>query len=274
MTSRDRVLAALNFSGPDRLPRDLWGFGPLKKLRPADLEEIYSRFPVDFGRAPSVLGPSSRARGEAGEAGDYVDDWGSGWTNLRAGLIGEVTKPVLDDWETLRSYSAPNECLESPAWESVDQFCEDDCLYRLGSFGSGPFERLQFLRGTENLFVDLAVGDRRMKDLLALVHDFNVAHCRLLAQTRVDGVSMADDWGSQTALLISPTQWRAMFRPLYEEYFDILHRAGKQVFFHSDGHIRAIIPDLIDIGVDALNSQLFCMDVEELGRSFCGRDCF
>jgi uroporphyrinogen decarboxylase len=37
---------------------------------------------------------------------------------------------------------------------------------------------------------------------------------------------------------------------------------------HSDGQITAIIPDLIEVGVDALNAQLFCMDIEEIGRRF------
>jgi hypothetical protein len=43
---------------------------------------------------------------------------------------------------------------------------------------------------------------------------------------------------------------------------------------HSDGHITEIIPDLIEIGLDALNSQVFCMGVEELGQHFAGEITF
>ena len=43
---------------------------------------------------------------------------------------------------------------------------------------------------------------------------------------------------------------------------------------HSDGNITEIIPDLIEIGIDALNSQLFCMDIEELGKKFRGKITF
>jgi uroporphyrinogen decarboxylase len=53
-----------------------------------------------------------------------------------------------------------------------------------------------------------------------------------------------------------------------------LRKAGKYVFFHSDGHIRAILPDLIDIGISALNSQLYCMDIEEIGREFAWKITF
>jgi len=68
--------------------------------------------------------------------------------------------------------------------------------------------------------------------------------------------------------------WRSVLKPLYRDYCDIIHNAGKSVFFHSDGHIEAIYDDLIEIGVDALNSQLFCMDIEGLARKYKGRITF
>ena len=65
-----------------------------------------------------------------------------------------------------------------------------------------------------------------------------------------------------------------MFKPLYRDYCDLIHAAGKYVFMHSDGHIQAIYPDLVEIGVDALNSQLFCMDMAELARIAKGNMTF
>ncbi len=38
----------------------------------------------------------------------------------------------------------------------------------------------------------------------------------------------------------------------------------KFTFMHSDGHISETYPDLVEVGVDALNSQLFCMDLADL----------
>jgi uroporphyrinogen decarboxylase len=55
---------------------------------------------------------------------------------------------------------------------------------------------------------------------------------------------------------------------------DKVKNAGKLVFFHSDGYIIDIIDDLIEMGVDALNAQVWCMDLEELGNRFNGRICF
>ncbi|MEW5902596.1 MAG: uroporphyrinogen decarboxylase family protein, partial [Acidobacteriota bacterium] len=94
------------------------------------------------------------------------------------------------------------------------------------------------------------------------------------ARTAVDALVFSDDWGSQQALLISPELWREMFKPLYRDYIEICHRHGKFAFMHSDGFILDIVPDLVELGLDALNSQLFCMDIEELGRRFRGKITF
>jgi uroporphyrinogen-III decarboxylase len=83
-----------------------------------------------------------------------------------------------------------------------------------------------------------------------------------------------DDWGSQKSLLISPKQWRKIFKPLYKDYIDLAHHAGKPIFMHSDGYIFDIYSDLIELGLDAINSQLFIMDIEEIGRQFGGKITF
>ena len=79
-----------------------------------------------------------------------------------------------------------------------------------------------------------------------------------------------DDWGSASALLISPAMWVAYFKPLYKDYVDLAHAHGKFVLMHSDGYILAIYEHLIEIGVDAINSQLFRMPIEEIGDAFQG----
>ena len=60
---------------------------------------------------------------------------------------------------------------------------------------------------------------------------------------------------------------------MYRDYAEIAHAAGKKLFMHSDGHILAIYPDLVEIGIDAVNSQIFCMGVDHLAQ-FAGRITF
>ena len=56
------------------------------------------------------------------------------------------------------------------------------------------------------------------------------------------------------------------FKPLYAEYCRLAHDHRKAVFLHSDGNILEIYDDLVEIGVDALNSQLLSMNFDELAR--------
>ena len=274
MTPRQRVCATLEFGGPDRLPRDLWGERCVGKFYPDKWKRVLERFPLDFVRCPAVLGLSSRGSNLEYHEGVRSDEWGSLWQSLDRGVSGEVIAPVLDGWEELASCEPPTEMLERPSIELVNSFCSSTDMFRLGEVGSGPFERLQFLRGVTNLYMDLADQPSELQKLIKLVHEFNLQHIRLWCLTDVDGITMGDDWGSQRSLLVSPQLWRKMFRPLYSEYFDLIHQSGKYVFFHSDGMIRPIFQDLIDIGTDAINAQLFCMDIEELGESFRGKVTF
>ena len=133
---------------------------------------------------------------------------------------------------------------------------------------------MQFLRGSENLFVDIAYGSSEFFQLRDIVHEYYLADMRAWCKSDVDAVMFMDDWGSNQSLLINPKTWRAIFKPLYKEYVDLIHAAGKFAFFHSDGHIQAVYGDLVEIGVDAVNSQLFTMDIEEIARLYKGKITF
>ena len=65
-----------------------------------------------------------------------------------------------------------------------------------------------------------------------------------------------------------------IFKPLYKDYIDLAHQAGKKIFMHSDGYIFDIYGDMIELGLDAINSQLFIMDIEEIGKQFGGQITF
>ena len=86
----------------------------------------------------------------------------------------------------------------------------------------------------------------------------------------MEGVSFRGGWGTEAARHSSPMKWREFSKPLYKDYCDILRAADKDVWFHTDGHTEAIHADLIEIGVDAMNSQLFCMDIEGIAERHRG----
>ncbi|NIA08167.1 MAG: methyltransferase [Actinobacteria bacterium] len=246
---------------------------------PEKLRSLLADFPDDFIGPGSVLAKGDRAKGEPAKVGTYVDDWGCVWECGQDGLAGEVKYPPLSDFSALKAYKPPWETLDKADWDIANytqqqNLSSESPKFLLAGTSVRPFERMQFLRGTENLFVDMAHGSTEFLKLLEMVHEFFLRELEGWSKTNVDAISFMDDWGSQTSLLISPEMWRQYFKPLYKTYCEIIRSSGKKVFMHSDGNIFSIYEDLIEIGVDAINSQLFCMDIEQIGRKFKGQITF
>ncbi len=276
-TPREVFKRAITFQNPDRIPRDLWTLGWATSRFPAETEELLRRFPPDLVSAPAPYRPSSCARGSIYDAGSAVDDWGCVFENLMPGVHGEVRNPIiktLDDWKSVKP---PYETLpekNSSARDTVNRFCGNADKFVRQPTSPRPWERYQFLRSTVEAMMDVALMEPEFHSLLRTIHEFFLKEMEFWASTDVDALFFMDDWGSQEHLLIHPESWRKVFKPLYKDYCDIAHAAGKRIMMHSDGQILDIIPDLIEIGVDVLNSQLFCMDIEGLGRMARGKLAF
>ncbi len=273
MNSRQRVCDTLEHRKVDRPPRHLWTLPYISMFRQEELARLQAAFPSDFTKAPFQNGPSF-AKGTPNVRGCYTDAFGCRWSVAEDGVAGEVKEPILPDYDALDKFELPWEMLRQRDLSEVDDFCRNTDRFVLQGTSIRPFERMQFLRGTENLFMDIALEEPGFLELRDRLHAFYLAELDGWCATAVDGISFMDDWGSQRSTLISPDAWRKYFKPLYQAYCSKIHAAGKFAFFHSDGNIQAIYPDLVEIGVDAVNSQLFCMDMEELGRQFAGKITF
>ena len=276
-TPREIFRRCLTFQYPDRIPRDLWMLPWAEQQFPAKVQELKRRFPPDIVDAPNVYCPSPRVKGDAYEPGLYVDEWGSVFTNIQRGAIGEVRTPMVNDIADWKSVQPPYETLpQDPeaARDRVNRFCADTDRFVKAPCCPRPWERFQFLRSTEHAMLDLLAPEEGTGELLHLIHEFYMKELEFWVTTDVDAVMFMDDWGAQTQLLISPLLWRELFKPLYKDYCDLAHAHNKFAMMHSDGHIASILPDLIDVGVDAVNSQLFCMDMNELARLGKGKITF
>jgi hypothetical protein len=273
MTSRELVISTLKFSSPPRVPRQLWLLPWAADHFPRELAEIQKKFPDDIVNCPAFFKTTPQRRGSEYLPGIYVDEWGCIFENRQRGLIGEVKEPLVKNWKEVDKVRVPRERLSTDV-RRANEFVRAADQFVLAPTTIRPFEQLQFIRGSQNLYLDLIDQPDELFILLEHIHSFYKEELELWASTDVDGLSFADDWGSQKSLLISPGLWRKIFRPLYKEYVEIAHRRGKFIFMHSDGHISEIFPDLVELRVDALNSQLFCMDIESLGNRFRGRITF
>lgn len=285
MTGRERVIRALEFDDPDRTPRDLWWLPAVEMFQEEDLNHVLKRFPMDISYPEFEPGQSDFQRKSDfpnctvyglinPTEGRYIDEWGSIWHVSEDGVLGEVKEPSLKDLSNVEDLKVPWGFLDSTSFQDVDEICNQTDRFTLSGISARPFERMQFIRGTENLYKDIIQEKDKVVKLRDKIHEYNKAHLRKWLETDVDGIWMMDDWGANNNLLISPDIWRELLKPLYKEYCEMIHEADKYVFFHSDGWIEDVYGDVIEVGIDALNSQLFTMDIEELGSKYKGEITF
>jgi uroporphyrinogen decarboxylase len=115
----------------------------------------------------------------------------------------------------------------------------------------------QFVRGFEDWFIDLAAD----KKLAGALFDAAVEHNASLAEEilkvsgdLVDVVAFSEDLGFQNGPVVSPELYRELFKPRHKKYFDTVKKhTSAFIHLHSCGSIYKLIPDLIELGVDALN---------------------
>lgn len=266
MTSRELVYATLEFENKtERVPRQMWTLPYSEWKYPDMIARIHRDFPDDIVGAPAVLKEKTIEEGDPYRQGESRDAWGCHVTNIHEGIIGEVLNPLVedDDWEDVDKIHIPREWLSFDR-DSVNAFCKSTDKFGTCGCCPRPFEQLQFIRKTENLYMDLMDMPENMKGFLKQMHSF---YCELLeewAKTDVDAINFMDDWGSQQSLLINPALWREIFKPMYKDYIEIAKRHHKKIFMHSDGYTLDIIPDLAEMGLDAINSQIFCIGIDHL----------
>lgn len=198
MTSKERVLATLEFRNKtDRVPRQLWTLPWAHDHYPEMLKQLERDFEWDFAEPDAILKETPKTKGNAYALGEYVDEWGCIFTNLQKGVIGEVKHPIVEeeDWSDAGNVHIPEELLTFDQ-DQVNHSCEkkqDKFLF--GNCCPRPFEQLQFIRGTANLYMDLMDPPEGLLEFMKRMHDY---YCRLMtkwARTDVDALNMMDDWG-------------------------------------------------------------------------------
>ncbi len=150
-----------------------------------------------------------------------------------------------------------------------------DKYFLVRLYGS-HFEKAYFARGFENFLADMGGDPAFARRLLTRIIDQNMAMLEnFLAIPEIDGVLLGSDWGSQRGLLMAPEVWHDMIAPGEKREYDLIHSFGKDVWVHSCGKVDAIIPSLVDMGLDVLNPvQPEAMDLADLKARFGARLTF
>ena len=275
MTARERLLAAIEFAGPDRcpihhyiFPGAIWRYG--RKLL-----DLTDKYPDDFGNENIKANTREPLPEEQciEDVVEWQDAWGTVWRRLRGYTSGEVLRPAIPDWDAWRTYELPPHADESHYETFAASVRERHPEEFVKAGGGGFFQHMQHLRGPANLFADLAEDNEGVNELADRLVERNLYSIERYVKAGVDCIACGDDWGAQDRLLIHPDMWRYFFKPRYARMFEVARDAGAHMWFHTDGWILEIIEDLIEIGVTVLNPQHACMGTQRVAQIAGGRVC-
>jgi len=292
MTSRERVLAALNFQTPDRVPIDLGGFqsgihkkaymdllgylgkdeeivmlDPVQQLvRPS--EEILEMLRVDF-RYVTAKGPDSfdgtiRQNFRKGELWyDLRDEFGVVWSMPdKQQLYMDISHHPLAEatLEDIASYPFPDGS-DPSRFEGVREEVlkiRDNTPYAVSTgIGGVVYETCWYLRGLERWFMDMMENPTFCETLLDRVLmfwlDYYTGFMKEIGDI-IDVVMIGDDLAGQNGPLFPPEFYRSIVKPRQKKLVQYIRSLSPaKIWYHSCGAVVEYIPDLMDNGVDILN---------------------
>lgn len=196
----------------------------------------------------------------------------------------EECVPVLADADTLEEVQAFR--WPDPDWwdfspvRSVIRDLNRDAPHHIRFRMGTVFELAWQLRGMENFLADMAGEPEIPMYMLERITDIVVEVTRRLLEAAGDELDMVyfyDDIAANTNLIVSRPMWQRFIRPCHQRLIDLARSFHKQVMYHSDGALRPVIGDLIEMGVDVLNPiqpGVAGMDAAGLKRDFGSRLSF
>ncbi|MHC4579977.1 MAG: uroporphyrinogen decarboxylase family protein [Planctomycetota bacterium] len=292
MTSRQRVLKALNHEIPDRVPIDLGGFqtgihakayaelidhlgiedeiailDPVQQLA-VPCEELLERFGVDI-RYICAHGPDSFQGGiEQNERDgrlwhDLTDEFGVVWSMPDdQQLYMDISHHPLADARVadLADYPFPSGS-DPTRFTSVRQQAlelRNETPYAISTgIGGVVYEICWYMRGLERWFTDMMDNPAFCEALLDRTLTFWIDYYTgFMAEVGdlVDVVMIGDDVGGQWGPLFSPGFYREIVKPRQKKLVGhIKSLTEAKIWYHTCGSVAEYIPDLLDNGIDILN---------------------
>ena len=273
MTPRERYLATLNHVKPDQVPIELG-------CRPEIMEQLRRHYKVeDDGDVARILGADNgryifvNARwreferkindGPGGrriirhDARTTEDQWGVVQRTGTDGKYEEWIDGPFVHTDDIDSFPWPDESdiTIDPSMAARAAEFKRQGYWVMAGGGVHPFKQAWHMRGFENFLCDYIANPEWVEKLYERFVNFAVAHCRLLAAAGVDMIEYWGDVAMQDRMIVPPEQWRRLDKPAWRRIIAETRKVNPEVrfFFHSDGDVSPIIPDIIEIGFDILN---------------------
>jgi uroporphyrinogen decarboxylase len=278
MTSKERVLTAINHQQPDRVPIDIYPREEIWEhlVKHFEGRDTLGMLGVDFRSVyPEYVGPEIPVP----EGCDTVDEFGVGYKSVHTGKCFNL-EPAFLPWIELSTL----EEVESAWWPTADLYdysrVEERCdalaefaIYT-GSWGTPDINNgVSFGRGMQQVMVDImtedpvgvAIIEKRTECLYQRWERTLEA-----ANGKIDILVMGEDTGNMTGPMYPPRVYDSFFRPRTQPFIDLAHKFGCKTLQHCCGANRSLMPKWIEMGHDVIMAQPepHGMDPEGLKRDF------
>lgn len=254
MTSKERVIKALNFEKADRVPFNFWMDRRLLSRYESELGDNFrvTHYGADVIEAfPLLLWPS----------GEFIEKDGSNW----------FTKPALEDWKELDKLVMPD-----PQIERV----YDDIKSKLQRFPDtaifvnifGPLCVMHGIRLLDNVYYDIYDYPEELHRLIKKIMDIQTEVIRNVVKLPIAAVYFQDDVATSSGLLLSRPMIDEFVFNYFEEGIEIARKAAKPVVMHSDGDVTDVLDRMAEIGINAVNPlQNYVNDFDAFKSKYSGK---
>lgn len=282
MTSRERIMAAINHEEVDRVPIDFWGVGEIT-------QKLMKHFGVkDWVKLSPLMGIDKiiNAVPVPKNGLSYWDTWGIKNKKIKlSDDIGEYEEPEshpIAGYETIEEIEVNYKFPTTDMWEysTIEEQCKNAEGFAIEAGYTSLTFMYEMIRGTEQMLIDFIAEPDLARYILDKLQEFHYAHMKKILEAgngRIDITQVTDDLGSQYNLMFSPDMIDTYLREYYEKNIALVKQYGSHVFHHDDGAMTSALPWLTKRGIEILNPLQWHLpgwELEKIKADYKKKLCF
>ena len=290
MNSKERVLAAIEGTLPDRVPCDFYATSVvtenlMRYIKADNFRDVVDKLNIDMFNIRGLIdpvwqGPSPKEiEIKPGVTQNYLG-WRTKKVKTEFGFEDFQCEHIFADAQT-------EEDIEKFDWPKVDWFDFSSMSEKLDEYSdialiaasASVFQHPTMVRGLDNFLCDLLINEDLANRIMDKYTDFYLEYFDKMitaCRGRISVLRVADDVGMQGGALIKVEMFQKFIKPRLKKLVDMAHAHDVKLMFHSCGSIVDFIDDIIEIGTDILNPiQVRAKNMEPAGikERFGGRIC-
>ena len=288
MTSKERVIAALNRKEPDRVPTFEWIINPdvIEKITNQNYDWTdwaetnrssmdFSSALIEFIRQMDIDGIAigTNMNKEKVDDGYFRDEWG-----ITRRAHDEYPTPVgcsIKSKEDLKSLKVPDPDADyrfDDIKNAMREFGDEKAIIiRLRDVFSQPRDLMGFSEVLESFYTQPEL----VSELMEISVEYNTQLAKIAKNLGGEIIVVGDDYANNNGTFMSPKMFREMVLPHFRKLIRNFKDLGMYVIKHTDGNIMSIIDDIIDTGIDCIDpiDPLADMDIEFIKQKYGDRVC-